>query len=58
MVDFSKEAVEAWSTRSRKGEVCGAVGCTNKPVERCPHCGEWYCEIHKYALSAPVHHWR
>jgi len=42
---------EEWKERSQKGEVCGMLGCTNEPVKKCHHCGNWYCEEHKFHID-------
>ncbi len=47
--------IEEWKKRSEYGEVCGILGCDDKPVVSCPHCGNWYCEGHKFVLQLPSH---
>jgi len=48
--------VEIWAARSRKGEVCGILGCPNKPlVKKCPHCGNHYCQEHAFVIDTPGH---
>ena len=47
--------IETWAARSRKGEVCGILGCSNKPVAKCTHCGNYYCKEHQLVLETPGH---
>ena len=47
--------VEIWAAKSRKGEVCGILGCGETPVVKCDHCGNHYCEEHKFVLETPGH---
>lgn len=42
---------EEWRDRSRKGDVCGMLGCTKRPVKKCHHCGNWYCEEHLFHIE-------
>ncbi|MFY9796653.1 MAG: hypothetical protein WAJ93_13280 [Candidatus Nitrosopolaris sp.] len=35
--------VYEWTERSRKGEVCGVLGCRDTPTTQCPICGNHYC---------------
>ena len=39
--------IDDWRERSEKGEVCGILGCQNKPTIQCPRCLNWYCGEHK-----------
>ena len=48
--------VELWAAKSRKGEICGIYFCGNEPVIRCNHCGNWYCEEHKFVLDNTFAH--
>jgi hypothetical protein len=32
-----------WSDKSRRGEVCGLIGCRDKPTTRCDICSRHYC---------------
>jgi hypothetical protein len=34
---------DEWTDRSRRGEVCGVMGCKEKPTTRCVECGRHYC---------------
>ena len=47
MTDVDRWDIELWAANSRKGEVCGIIGCHNKPVTKCERCLNWYCEEHK-----------
>lgn len=38
---------QLWAARSRKGEICGILGCENKLDTQCPYCKNWYCAEHK-----------
>lgn len=51
----SKVTLDEWAEKSRRGEVCGIFGCKNKPVVKCPHCGNWYCKQHAFVLDTPGH---
>lgn len=44
-----------WKRKSEAGEFCGILGCFNKPETRCDHCGNWYCNEHKWVLETPAH---
>lgn len=46
-----------WAARSRKGEVCGILGCFIKPIRKCPHCGNYYCEEHSVVIDSVAHNW-
>lgn len=50
-----KITVDEWAEKSRRGEVCGILGCKNKPVNKCPHCGNHYCQEHAFVLDTPGH---
>lgn len=39
--------IELWAAKSRRGEVCGILGCSNEVVIKCPYCENWYCKEHK-----------
>lgn len=54
-IDIDKWDVEMWAAKSRKGEVCGIFGCPNKPTTKCEHCGNMYCEEHKWVIKTPAH---
>lgn len=54
-IEIDRWDVELWSARSRCREVCGILGCPNRPVLRCAHCENWYCFEHKAVLSTPGH---
>ena len=47
--------VDEWAEKSRRGEVCGILGCKNKPVIKCPHCGNHYCREHAFVIGGPGH---
>lgn len=47
--------LDEWAAKSRRGEVCGILGCKNKPVKRCPHCGLHYCQEHAFVIGGPGH---
>jgi len=47
--------LDEWAEKSRKGEVCGILGCQNKPVKKCPHCRNHYCQEHAFVLDTPGH---
>jgi len=38
---------EEYIEASKKGLLCGIVGCLNKPEWQCPRCGHYYCGQHK-----------
>lgn len=42
---FSK--VSKWSQLSKQGLICGIMGCTSDPTERCKTCGSHYCPEHR-----------
>lgn len=42
---------EEWKERSQKGEVCGMLNCSNPPVKKCHHCGNWYCDEHSFHIK-------
>jgi len=44
-----------WAEKSRHGEVCGILGCMNKPVVKCFHCGNHYCQEHAFVLGTLGH---
>ncbi len=44
-----------WRRRSKNGEVCGILGCFNKPKETCKHCGNHYCSEHEWVIGTPAH---
>ncbi|TET10082.1 hypothetical protein E3J84_04470 [Candidatus Aerophobetes bacterium] len=54
-IEIDRWDVEVWAAKSRKGEVCGILGCQNKPVVKCKHCFNMYCEEHKGVLNTPAH---
>ena len=41
-----------WSNRSVNGEVCGILGCEEKPTSKCPLCNHFYCYDH---ISVHLH---
>ena len=47
--------VEIWAAKSRMGEVCGILGCDKQPYSKCEHCGNHYCEEHKWVIGLPGH---
>lgn len=59
LVAVLKEAtdisLEEWKKKSEEGEVCGILGCPNKPAVECKHCRNWYCEEHKFVIRTPAH---
>ena len=50
-----KLTVDQWAEKSRQGQICGILGCTDKPIVKCPHCGNHYCQDHAFVLSTPGH---
>lgn len=44
-----------WRGRSRAGELCGILGCGEKPVVKCMHCGNHYCRGHQWVIDTPGH---
>lgn len=48
-------ASEEWAERSRRKEVCGILGCIQKPTVKCNHCQNYYCEGHKIVIGTPAH---
>lgn len=48
-------SAEEWREKSKRGEVCGILGCPDPPEERCPHCGCHYCRDHKFVIHTPAH---
>lgn len=54
-IEIDRWDVEDWAAHSRKGAVCGIFGCRGKPVERCSHCGNHYCEEHRWVIYGPGH---
>ena len=55
MIISSKELKE-WENKSIEGKVCHIYECTNKPIIKCPKCGNIYCiehskvHIHSFGL--------
>jgi hypothetical protein len=49
------EKIDQWADRSRKGEVCGILGCPGEPVVKCDHCGNNYCALHAGVINTPAH---
>lgn len=35
--------LDNWIDRSKKGEVCGVLGCEFKPETKCQICKNYYC---------------
>ena len=33
---------QEWSNRSLDGKVCGMLGCSQDPKNKCPHCNHFY----------------
>jgi len=54
-MEIDRWDIEAWAAKSRKGEVCGIFGCLDRPVVKCAHCGNYYCEEHSFVLKTPGH---
>lgn len=50
-----KISVDEWREKSKRGEVCGILGCKQEPVVTCLHCGNCYCNEHRAVLSTPAH---
>lgn len=44
-----------WKKRSEAGELCGILGCFNKPVVKCEHCGNHYCKEHQAVIDTIAH---
>lgn len=38
--------LKEWVGKSKKGEVCGVVGCDQKPTNKCTKCSNHYCYGH------------
>jgi len=55
MVTPQKISGDEWRTKSRRGEVCGILGCKNQPIASCLHCGNSYCSEHLPLLGTPAH---
>lgn len=55
MTVLSAESLSEWKRKSERGKVCGIFGCPNTPTVQCQHCGNWYCEEHRYVLKTPAH---
>lgn len=45
-IEISDMQIVEWKKRSELGEVCGILGCEDKPTVPCPRCGNWYCSDH------------
>jgi hypothetical protein len=47
--------LDEWSDKSKKGEVCGVLGCRQKPTTRCAKCSRHYCyqdlQNHKHIVT-------
>jgi hypothetical protein len=41
-----------WISKSKKGELCGVLGCMHPPTSECPKCWNHYCSGH---LDLHVH---
>lgn len=52
---MAKITAQQWKEKSERGEVCGILGCLDKPVVKCPHCGNHYCEQHRFVMDTPAH---
>ena len=52
---MAKITAEQWKQKSERGEVCGMLGCMSKPVDKCPHCGNHYCENHSFVIGNIAH---
>lgn len=50
-----KVTAEQWREKSKRGEVCGILGCPGRPKTKCPHCGCCYCRHHKFVIDTLVH---
>ena len=46
---------EQWREKSKRGEVCGILGCFAYPETKCPHCGCHYCQHHKFVIDTLAH---
>lgn len=45
-----------WRHLSKSGKVCGIVGClAETPYVQCDHCGNHYCNDHKWVIGTPLH---
>lgn len=44
-----------WKKKSENGELCGILGCFNKPEVKCNHCDNYYCSEHKWVIGTPAH---
>lgn len=47
--------IEQWREGSRRGEVCGILGCSNWPTVRCGHCQNRYCAEHSWVIETMAH---
>jgi len=39
--------IKQWSDLSHRGLLCGIMGCTSDPTEKCKQCGSHYCMEHR-----------
>ncbi|MGC2308181.1 MAG: hypothetical protein WA461_07245 [Nitrososphaeraceae archaeon] len=42
----TEEEINEWTRRSREEDICGIVGCFNKPTTQCKKCTNYYCLEH------------
>jgi len=54
-MEIDRWDLEVLAAKSRKGEVCGILGCQNKPTVKCKHCFNMYCEEHRLVLNTSAH---
>ena len=52
---MAKITLDQWAEKSKRGEVCGILGCPGKPIDKCPHCGNHYCQDHAFVINTPAH---
>jgi len=48
-------SMATWRSKSKAGELCGILGCFNEPKVGCSHCGNHYCDEHKWVIKTPAH---
>ncbi len=51
-------SLKDWKLKSGQGKVCGILGCLadlEAGSVRCDHCGNHYCNEHKWVIGTPGH---
>ena len=54
-MELNRWDIELWAAKSRKGEVCGILGCPGGPFIKCGHCDNHYCRDHCFVIALPGH---